>query len=338
MLVSFRSVGSPPLALLLALLLATPVATYCKPCSAEQAEAAAPETGTNAVQEERRANARARYQEGADAYSAGRYKDAVDLFLEADQLSPSAPLSFNVARAYEHIGDDAGALRWYRDYLRRAPTAENAADVKAIVTALALALAKKGVQQLSVLSSPAGATVTIDGTPVGVTPWTGELSPGKHKLLLTYRGYTDERRAVTLSTTEPRDINLQMEQSTAVTSVPHSAATDESPGPRLGPAPWLGIGVGAAALGAALAFEVARRSAESDAKQEATQLGYQSRLETEQSRQTAARVLAGVGSGLLVVGGVMLLLDSKETAHAQATSAGFVCMPQLCALSARSRF
>ena len=335
MLVSFRSLGQP----LLALLLATQVATYANPCSAEGAHANQAATGsTNAAQEERRASARARYQEGADAYSAGRYKDAVDLFLEADQLFPSAPLSFNVARAYEHIGDDAGALRWYRDYLRRAPAAENAADVRAIVTALALTLAKKGVQQLTVLSSPAGATVTVDGTPVGVTPWTGELSPGKHRLLLTYRGYTDERRAVVLSATEPREINLQLEQSTASTSVPESAASVESSGPRLGPLPWLSLGVGAAALGAALAFEVSRRSAESDAQKEVTQLGYQSRLETEQSRQTAARVLAGIGGGLAVVGGVMLLLDSKDTAHPATASAGFVCMPRLCAVSAGSRF
>ena len=306
--------------------------------SAEEARPTAAATGTEATQEQRRANARARYQEGANAYSAGRYKDAVDLFLEADQLSPSAPLSFNVARAYEHIGDDAGALRWYRDYLRRAPTAENAADVRAITGALALTLAKKGVQQLTVLSSPVGATVAVDGTPVGVTPWTGELNPGKHKLLLTYRGYTDERRAIVLSATEPRDIDLQLEQSTAPTTAPRPALAGESSGPRLGPVPWLTLGVGAATLGAALAFEVARRSAESDARQEETQLGYQSRLEAEQSRQSAARVLAGVGGGLVVVGGVLLLLDSKETAHAPTTSAGLVCMPGLCAVSAGSRF
>jgi tetratricopeptide (TPR) repeat protein len=334
MLVSFRSSSRP----LLALLLATRVATYGRFCSAEEAHVSRAATGSEATQEERRASARARYQEGADAYSAGHYKDAVDLFLEADQLSPSAPLSFNVARAYEHIGDDAGALRWYRDYLRRAPAAENAADVKAIIAALAQTLAKKGVQQLTVLSSPAGATVTIDGTPVGVTPWTGELSPGKRRLLLTYRGYTDERRAVVLSATEPREINLQLEQSTASTALPESAASVESSGPRLGPLPWLSLGVGAAALGAALAFEVSRRSAESDAQKEVTQLGYQSRLETEQSRQTAARVLAGIGGGLAVVGGVMLLLDSKDTAHATTASAGFVCMPRLCAVSAGSRF
>jgi tetratricopeptide (TPR) repeat protein len=331
MLFSLRRPGRT----LLAWLCAAQVASYGASAAADDthlAGGASMETG----QDERRASARARYQQGADAYSAGRYKDAVDLFLEADQLSPSAPLSFNVARAYEHIGDDAGALRWYRDYLRRAPTAENAADVHAIVDALALTLAKKGVQQLTVLSTPAGATVSVDGAPRGVTPWTGELNPGKHKLLLTYRGYTDERRAVTLSATEPRDISVQLEQSTAPSGVAEPKA--EESGPRLGPVPWLSMGVGAAALGAALAFEVSRRSAESDAKQETTQLGYQSRLETEQSRQTAARVLAAVGGGLVVVGGVMLLLDTPRTPRSSSASAGFVCMPHLCAVSAGSSF
>src|SRR6478752_755378 len=101
-------------------------------------------------------------QKGAEAYSAGRFKDAVDLFLAADQLAPSAPLSFNIARAYEKLADDAGALRWYRDYLRRNPDATNAATVRPLIAQLAESLRKKGVQQMTVLTSPAGATVTLD--------------------------------------------------------------------------------------------------------------------------------------------------------------------------------
>jgi hypothetical protein len=52
----------------------------------------------------RRADAKDRYEQGVEAYSAGRFKDAVDHFLAADKLSPSAPLSFNIARAYEKRG------------------------------------------------------------------------------------------------------------------------------------------------------------------------------------------------------------------------------------------
>jgi len=63
--------------------------------------------------EQRRSDAKAKYLKGAEAYNAGHYKDAVDLFLAADHLAPSAPLSFNIARAFEKLGDDSGALRWY---------------------------------------------------------------------------------------------------------------------------------------------------------------------------------------------------------------------------------
>src|SRR5689334_2986846 len=86
-----------------------------------------------ASDEAKRADAKARYEQGVEAYKKDRFKDAIDLFLEADHLAPSAPLSFNIARSYEKIGDDAGALRWYRDYLRREPNAKNAPDVQKLV-------------------------------------------------------------------------------------------------------------------------------------------------------------------------------------------------------------
>src|SRR4051794_9477406 len=172
-------------------------------CVARQPNARADAPSDEAAMEQRRAAAKSKYQQGAEAYSAGRFKDAVDLFLAADKLSPSAPLSFNIARAYEKLADDAGALRWYRDYLRRNPDANNAATVRPLITALAESLQKKGVQQLTVLTSPAGATVTVDDQPLGVTPWTGELPPGEHHLLLSLRGYADAERSVSLAADQP---------------------------------------------------------------------------------------------------------------------------------------
>jgi tetratricopeptide (TPR) repeat protein len=183
---------------------------------------AAPRTGTaadapsdEATVEQRREEAKSKYQAGVDAYERKRYKDAVDLFLAADRLAPSAPLSFNIARAYERLGDDSSALRWYRDYLRRNSAAQNADSVRELVAKLALALAKKGVQQVTVLSTPLGATVSVDDQPVGVTPWTGDLSPGKHHVLLTLRGYSDVEREPELSANEPLDLALRLEQPSA---------------------------------------------------------------------------------------------------------------------------
>jgi hypothetical protein len=258
-------------------------------------------------------------------------------------LSPSAPLSFNIARADEHLGDGAGALRWYRDYLRRSPIVKNAAEVRAAIAALSSSLAKRGVQQMTVLSNPEGATVQIDDQPPVVAPWTGELGPGPHHLSFAREGYADAQRNVQLSATEPLDVSVQLEQKSVVAFVPASADTSTAVrandvaarGPRLGVLPWVTLGVGAAALGGALTFELLRRSAENDAKRE-TQVGYQAQLDREQSRQTAARILLGVGGAFVGAGGVMLLSDTKSQSHV--TSAGLICVPQMCAASARGRF
>ena len=303
-----------------------------------------------AVMEQRRTQARAKYQDGAAAYSAGRYKDAVDSFLAADRLAPSAPLSFNIARAYEKLGDDAGSLRWYRDYLRRNPSAANAAAVQGLISGLAHRLQGKGIQQLTVITSPAGATVSVDDQPVGVSPWTGELSPGKHHLLLSERGYSDEQLDVTLAADEPSTETVRLTQQVLVAApsrtepeLAKAAAPASGPlppppphGKKLGPVPWVVLGAGTVALGGALTFELLRRSAEHDARRETTQLGYQDRLDSEQSRQTTARVLLGAGGTLLAAGGLMLLLDTGSAPAG--ASAGLVCLPGECGVTARGRF
>lgn len=323
--------------------------TLSSPLLPRVANADSAPASDEASAEQRRNEAKAKYQQGAEAYSAGHYKDAVDLFLAADHLAPSAPLSFNIARAYEKLGDDSGALRWYRDYVRRNPTAANADSVHALITQLASSLQKKGVQQLTVLSSPPGATVTIDDQPLGVTPWTGELSPGPHHALITQRGYVDAAHDFSLSPSEPLDLSVRLQQqlepsapvaSAQPTPVQNQKSVASQPaasrGPKLGLVPWVTLGAGVAALGGALTFELLRRSSEQDAKAQLTQLGYQDRLQSEQSRQTSARVFLGIGGALVVAGGVMLLIDGGATHHP--ASAGLYCVPETCGVTARGRF
>jgi tetratricopeptide (TPR) repeat protein len=280
-----------------------------------------------AADDSRRSDAKARYEQGAHAYASGHFKDAVDLFLAADRLSPSAPLSFNIARAYEKLGDDSGALRWYRDYLRRSPNAANAADVKALVERFEGRLAAKGVQQLTVLSQPAGATVNIDDTPVGVTPGTFDLAPGRHRLVLMLRGHADATGEVDLAPDRAQDVSFRLALAAVGTPGPSApeptpVAPVAPPGPSPAPAPapaaesrglgiwpWVVLGTGGAVLGGALVFELLREGAERDAERETTQIGYKDKLDSMESRRTTARILAGVGGTLILAGGVMLVLD-----------------------------
>jgi tetratricopeptide (TPR) repeat protein len=273
---------------------------------------------------EQRSEAKARFDEGAAAYRAGQYAHAVELFLAADALVPSAALSFNVARAYEKLGETAKALRHYRDFLRRAPNAPNARDVGSVVATLEKRLMQRGLQQVTVLSEPE-ADLAIDGLWLGRTPWTGELKPGPHRAVLSRQGYRAQSRDFELSAERAMDLSLRLEPAF---TAPRSLSSGPSPlppappapvpaGPKndarsaegLGPWPWVTVAAGGAALASAGVFELFRQSAEDDARRADTQLAYADRLESMQSRQTAARVLFGVGAGLLVVGTTLIVVD-----------------------------
>lgn len=272
--------------------------------------------------EARRSEAKAKFEAGVNLYGEHKYRDAVNAFLEADAIAPSAALSFNIARAFEHLDDASAALRWYRDYLRRSPQAQNVADVQARVVALSATLAERGVQQVSVFSTPSGAVVELDNQPRGTTPLTLELAPGRHHVLLKLAGYRDKEADFALEARTPQDVSLELAPSAPLSPTAPAAANVEgpkSPSPRgqaqasrpFGPAPFVVLGAGGVSLLGALGFELARRSAES-AAESAPQREYSQHFDSMQSRQTTARVLAGVGGALLVTGGVLLVLNTPK--------------------------
>ena len=269
--------------------------------------------------EQRKTLAKAKYEEGVEAYRGARYVDAVRLFLEADAISPSAALSYNIARAYEKLADDAQTLRWYRNYLRLSPKAKNASEVDGYVRSLSSALAKRGIQQLTILTSPPGATVAIDGTPLGVSPLTVELRPGPHSALVSRRGFADVSGKFTLAQATPMDlvVNLQTARNAGAT-----AAVDRQSERRFGIVPYLTLGAAAVCLGSAGIFELSRRSAQNSARDERVQVDYERDIDTMNSRQTTARVLLGVGSVLAVTGAALLVFDTPVGTETQARVAG----------------
>lgn len=332
------------LAVISAAAMTTAAAALAEPGSAPEQDIKA-ET-TSAME-----TARDRYRKGAAAYNEGRFKDAIDLFLDADKLAPSAALSFNIARAYDKLGDPSGALRWYRDYLRRAESPEDAEQVEAMIAGFEQRLVEKGVQQVTVFSEPSGSTVLIDDRPVGVTPWTGDLPPGPHRVSARLRGYDDADRDIELPTDHAIDVTLSLSPATEPEPIPpgapppaleskppQSAPTDTSDSGSLGTWGWVTLGAGAGALGGAIVFEIMRRGAESGAENARTQIEFADRVDSMESRRTTARVLAGVGGALALTGGVLLAIDTGVFSGSDTTQVGFGCSGALCGAHAHGTF
>jgi tetratricopeptide (TPR) repeat protein len=314
--------------------------------------------------------ARQRYLAGAQAYAAGKYAEAVDQFIAADRIAPSSALSFDIARSYEKLGESSLALRWFRDYLHRAGDAPDGQKVRRIVASFERELHDKGIQQVTVRSVPRGATVTVDGDPAGVTPWTSDLPPGRHRLSLVYDGYERSERWFVLPPDHAIDVDVSLgrEKPKPAVVAPSAAApavAAAAPPPSKEPAPAqsavpsaaiapvstpeptssgssgvrtagiVTMSVGAAALGGALTFEILRRQSENDAKKDPTQAGYASKISQADDRQMAARVLLGVGAGLVVTGGVMFFVGGPSEHR---TEIALGCLPGACGASASGRF
>lgn len=95
-------------------------------------------TPARALADDSTAEARALqlFEQSAERYRQGRFREAVELLEEAYRLSPEAVLLYNLGRAYEGLGDTAGALDAYTRYLAADPNAADRGSIESRVATL----------------------------------------------------------------------------------------------------------------------------------------------------------------------------------------------------------
>jgi tetratricopeptide (TPR) repeat protein len=230
------------------------------------------------------------------AFALGNYRQAIELFSAADKQLPNAAYSFNIARAYEALGDASHALGFYRDYLRRAGSPPDTTQVNQRIQALSARLADQSVQRDKLAGPPTRAPASRARVPAGLSPAAPAVPP------------------------------------TAL-SAPRSNATptpEPAPGADLRTAGFVTLGAGAAALGVGMIFEIMRANTESAATREAEQTRFAEELDSMRSQQTAARVFAGAGIALAAAGGVLLTAGILVSKHESRERLAVACQPAAC--------
>lgn len=159
--------------------------------------------------------ARTEYEAGVAHYRDGRFREAIRSFQVAASLTPSADLSYNIARAYEELGRREGnaadwdeAISYYRRYLSDAVDPPDRSDVEAHIAELAAsadaarraALARPTVGTLHVRADRDGARVHVGDIDAGTTPLDAplELAPGRYRLAADLPGFVPYRGEVTV--------------------------------------------------------------------------------------------------------------------------------------------
>jgi hypothetical protein len=140
------------------------------------------------------ARARALDQQGVRAYREERYNDAIRFFEESLKVGGPPSEIWNIAKCHVHMDEPEEGAKYIEQYLDQkglspADRAEAEQQLREIQHRHSI---------LSVESSPAGATVYLEGRRwAGVTPATIDIAPGDHKLTIEAAGHDAVERSIT---------------------------------------------------------------------------------------------------------------------------------------------
>src|SRR5207249_3597194 len=75
-----------------------------------------------------------------------------------------------------------------------------------------LPIAAGAAPRLTVSSVPDGASISIDGKEVGLSPWSGEVPFGERKVHLRRAGYLVAERSITVQSNRDADVSFALER------------------------------------------------------------------------------------------------------------------------------
>ena len=162
-----------------------------------------------------KAMAKESYNNGKKYYKKNDYKKALESFMAAYNYAPNPFVYISIAQCYDKLGMCQEARDYYKKYMEEKPDAGNIPDIKEKIAELE---SRKG--KVSIVSDPAGATVTIDGeTTDMVTPASVKLQGGDHALAMNLDGYIMETRAFTVPICGDVEISVTLKSAQPITTV-----------------------------------------------------------------------------------------------------------------------
>jgi outer membrane receptor for ferrienterochelin and colicins len=130
---------------------------------------------------------------GTERYQAGDFRAALAYFLASNRLAPNRHVRFNIARAFQRLGEYPEAYRWCSEALE----GESDPDLRARLLE-ALSAIEREVALVVIDSSPPGATAYLDRRDLGsiaTTPARMAVREGEHRMIFHLDGYEDVESA-----------------------------------------------------------------------------------------------------------------------------------------------
>ncbi|HEX6276470.1 MAG TPA: hypothetical protein VFZ53_25690 [Polyangiaceae bacterium] len=306
-----------------------------------------------AQSDEQRAAARDLATEGADAFDAGRYQDAIDRFTRAESLVHAVPHLLFLARSHAKLKQYVKAREAYLKILNEVlpPNASQAArnaktEASSEISAVESKIARLTIQ-IEGKESAKELVVTVNGAPVPpvLVGAPQPVDPGELTVAAAASGLRAEPQSVTLGEGERKEVLLKLvadASAPAVVAAPAPVASttpsDSEPrdegasgganGLRIGS--YVAFGVGAVGLGVGTVFLLQSSSKRSEADDLCTLPGGACDKENEDkvnALDADADSAGAIGVAGLIVGGIgvatgvtLFVLSSGSSSSAGASA------------------
>jgi tetratricopeptide (TPR) repeat protein len=166
------------------------------------------------------------------AYKLSQFKVAIEEYEAAYKAMPDPAFLFNIAQAQRqqyYIDKDAAhlqrALALYKSYLRETQEPRNRVTVEKIIEEMKSILsavedrARPGKKQGKIVlrgeASIAGASVELDGKPLGTIPVSGSVEPGSHLIKVSKEGFRPWSTSVNISAGAEVEIPVTLQSTSA---------------------------------------------------------------------------------------------------------------------------
>lgn len=275
-------------------------------------EAPAEETQPSEVSdEERREKARSSFEAGQTAYDEGDYTAAYENFKAAHELIPSPHAEYWMATSLDRQGTrEADAAQAYQTFLSN-PAAIHVGEDKVEEVKQRLAeLQAKLPARLTVVTSPSGARISINGSPQpSVSPLTVELPAGTYRIEAILPNHQPLSADLQLQGAEEVEQRMTLEPEPAPAEPPPPAPpTPEEPQERSLLPAYITLGLAGASLVTGTFFGLKALADKSDFNDHPTT----GRADSAERNALIADMAFGIAITLGITGIVLLTSDESE--------------------------
>ncbi len=169
---------------------------------------------------------KALYADGEKKYKAGDFAGALASFQGAEAVKPAPQAERYIGLCHDNLGHYADAVSFYEKFLAAVPPkmTKEGDEIKARVATI-----KAMPGKIHFETTPAGASILVDGKQMGVTPADLDLTPGKHIVKLELAGYLPIDRDLDVSYGGKQDVKSEMQAKPAEPPPPPPVAANPPP-------------------------------------------------------------------------------------------------------------